>query len=126
MALLPRNALYLRSGINPYESINKMLMKNRIQFLLEYPLEIAHFEKNFAITKPLTSLELEDAASYIEGHFVCSRSRIGKKVIAQANAHLKMLYTNSHYLEAHLRYMPQSDRQGFIQHIQRITQINEH
>jgi|GEM_PF-1725269 len=118
---LEPSSKYIRSGRQPYRSIESMLVKRRINYLIEFPSEMTDFERKYNLDGQLRSIEIAGAEPYLVGHIACSKSEIGEQMIAAIDKGLIELYGSAEYLTAHLRHISPYDRSSFINFYRNLT-----
>jgi uncharacterized protein (TIGR02285 family) len=120
LSLLDKGSIYARSAEEPYRSLESMLIKNRINYLIEFPSEMSKFEAKYNVDGLLRSIEIEGDNRYLVGHIVCSKSIMGKQVISAVNKRLREIYNTKDHIKAHLRHIPPFVRSSFIDYYQEI------
>ena len=108
-----------------------MLLKNRIDYTIEYPVNVKRVLERTATDITLESLEIAGSPSYIVGYVACNKGPFGQKVIADINIALQKLYQSYSFYQAHIRYINEIDVSGFNRAYQTIFQVdipieNEH
>ncbi|WP_340680390.1 hypothetical protein [Paraglaciecola sp.] len=108
--LLPQNILY-REGAD-FDQIPIIFDRRRNDFLLGYPAQV--FEllgKNF----PIRSYKLAATAEYVVSHLMCTDTPETQALLQQVDNNLDTLYKNGQLLQAHLRWLPNSEQETFKQ-----------
>ena len=113
IAALDSHNLIIRKGGQRSTSLANMLIKNRIDFVLDYPISMKNALKNHPESVELTSLEVAGNQQYIVGYVACNKGDIGKKVIEDINAALRKLYHQYSFYQAHIRYLDKADIADF-------------
>ena len=117
---LDKKNLYSRGGSNRYESIGKMLLKGRIDYLVEFP-EAINTEMNLEQNKlDLKAVGIVNSPKYILGHVACSDTPTGHKIINRINKILAELYPKEAFYQAHTRYLNNTDIPVFNRYYQQV------
>lgn len=125
MALLDRSNLVERGGKNAETSASKMLLRKRVDYLVEFPV----FMKRIMDAEPgkptLSSWSIAGSTPYIVGHIACAKTDIGKAFIKQIDEALLHLYQTPAFYQAHTRYLDASDIAQFNQYFELVfkTQV---
>jgi uncharacterized protein (TIGR02285 family) len=106
---LDEHNLIIRSGGTRTKSLVKMLVKNRINYIIDYPTEIGRELKSYPDSIKMSSLEIAGMPEHIVGHVMCSKSEFGEKVITDINNVLVQLYKKNEFYKAHIDYIEQSN-----------------
>ncbi|KGJ89157.1 hypothetical protein [Colwellia psychrerythraea] len=123
IAALEKHNLVVRSGTESTTSLVKMLIKDRIDYTIEYPVNVHRVLKETAANISLESLEIVGSPSYIVGYVACSKSAVGKHVIKDINAALQKLYHSADFYQAHTRYLDKNDIANFNRAYQETFQV---
>jgi uncharacterized protein (TIGR02285 family) len=110
---LDEHNLVIRGGGRRSVSIAKMLFRDRINYVIDYPTSIKETLNAFPNDIKLASLEIAGMPDYITGHIACSNNEFGKKVIADINKVLSKLYKTTDFYQAHSNYIDQSNLAEF-------------
>lgn len=102
-----------RAGDGRYYALIQMLIKGRIDFLIDFPVEIKRELTGDTKEHNLSNVPIANIPEYIVGHIACSDSLIGHEVIKKVNNALTKLYRNNKFYQAHTRYILQSDLINF-------------
>jgi len=124
IASLDEHNLVIRSGGESTKSLVKMLSKDRIEYLIDYPEDINNAIKELPTPISLDSLAIADSPSYIVGYVACNKSPSGQKVINDINKALQQLYKSHQFYIAHTRYLDNSDIADFNQAYQEIFKVD--
>jgi len=111
-ALDSHNLVIIRGGGSPYSLVN-MLLKNRIDYLIDYPIRVNKAQKKLQTTITLDSLEITGSPKHIIGHIACNKGPTGQKTIDDINNALQALYHNYEFYLAHIRYLNKADIADF-------------
>jgi len=120
---LDEHNLVIRNGHESTLSLVKMLIKGRINYLIEYPLSVNEALATLNTSTKLDSLEIANSPDYIVGYVACSKGEIGEKIIKEINVALQQLYQSSDFYHAHIRYLDMRDIPDFNQAYQAIFQV---
>lgn len=115
IAALEKHSLVIRSGIESTTSLVKMLLKERIDYTIEYPVNVHRVMKQTKTNTVLESVKVTGSPSYIVGYVACSKGAIGEKTIKDINTALQKLYRSYDFYKAHTRYLDKSDIADFNQ-----------
>ena len=123
IASLDEHNLVIRSGGESTTSLVKMLLKNRIDYIIDYPISVNEALKNSVTTTTLDSLEIAGSPGYIIGYVACNKGPLGQKIIADINKSLQNLYLSYSFYQAHTRYLDNNDLVNFNQAYQAVFQV---
>lgn len=98
--------VYVRGGGKRLSSLNEMLMKKRLDFLLFYPNDINLLTSN---TIELESYSIAGSTPYMLGHFTCSKSEIGQQVINDINKILAKAYQSKNFYQVYQQWLLPAD-----------------
>ncbi len=124
IAALEKHNLVIRSGSDYSSPLVKMLLKDRIDFIIEYPDDVNEVLKETKTNMMLESLEIAGSPNYIVGYVACNKSPLGQKVIEDINKALQGLYRSYQFYQAHTRYLDKADLADFNQAYQTIFQVD--
>ena len=116
---IPKSNIILRGGNGRYEALVYMLLKNRIDFLIDFPTEhkrkvdIAVSITNTHSIVDIKSLAIANSPKLISGRIACTKSAFGKAFIAEVDKILLTLYQEPSFYQAHARYINKSDLPAF-------------
>lgn len=113
LAQVEPNNLVVRLGGGMYEGIYKMLINDRVDFILAYPTDMKRQALIHNTKVSLSSVSIANSKKYIKSHFACSKTQIGHEFISQVNSIMKELYKNPEYFNTHLRYINDNEHEGF-------------
>lgn len=108
----PRNVT-VHSGFGSLHSLLAMLLKKRVEYVIEFPVELSHSKLKNKTDKLLDSYEIAGSERYFVGHVACKNNKVMKQVIRQINEQLNYLYTTKQFYLAHVNYLHQSDIKQF-------------
>jgi len=115
IAALDDHNLVIRAGIESTTSLVKMLLKDRIDYTIEYPVNVHKVLKETNPDIALESIKIAGSPNYIVGHVACSKGAVGEQIIREINTALQSLYRNIDFYQAHIRYLDKSDIAEFNQ-----------
>jgi len=121
---LEQHNLVIRGGGESTTSLVKMLSKNRIDFIIDYPLSVNQALKKIPTSLKLKSLEIAGSPDYIVGYVACSKGEAGQKIIDDINHALLTLYQSHHFYQAHTRYLDKAGLTDFNHAYQEIFQTD--
>jgi uncharacterized protein (TIGR02285 family) len=121
---LDAHNLVVRSGGEYTTSLVNMLLKNRIDYIIEYPIAVTEALNNLQRNTKLSSLEIAGSPSYIVGYIACNKGAAGERIIKNLNIALQQLYRSPAFYQAHIRYLDKKDIPGFNQAYQEVFQVN--
>ena len=97
--------IYVRTGEDVLSGLFSMLMKNRIDYMLGYPLD-AEFElQKLNIREEYLALRIEEALNYDLSYIACTRSKEGKVIIDKINKILEDDRSKPAYREIYERWI---------------------
>jgi len=106
------NLVMRRAGGTAY-SLVSMLLKDRIDYLIDYPIAVNKALKKLQTTITLDSLAIAGSPEHIIGHIACNKDPTGKKTIDDINKALQELYHDYEFYLAHIRYLNKTDIANF-------------
>ncbi len=107
--------LVIRNSDESTTSLIKMLLKNRIDYIIDYPTAVHAVLDKLSIKASLNSLKIANSPGYILGYVACHKGEAGQKVIKNVNKALQKLYRNVNFYQAHTRYLESTDIAEFNQ-----------
>ena len=110
--LSPRNLLLLSGSGNAY-AINYMLFKKRVDYVIEFPIEINGAINSYSQKVDIHSLPIANSPKLIAGRIACTDTEVGRKFIAEVNKVLINLYQTPEFYQAHARYINENDLPDF-------------
>lgn len=111
--LLAKENVLLRSGQQSVISIIKMLARRRIDFTIEFPVELKAFADVAAKGGPMRSLEIAGSPSHYIGYVACKDNLWSRQFMRDVNANLTRLYRTDAFYQAHIRYFDEADKPQF-------------
>ncbi len=121
---LEKHNLVIRRGVESTTSLVKMLLKDRIDYTIEYPVNVNKVLKRTTTDITLESLAIAGSPSYIVGYVACHKGPVGQKVIADINIALQRLYQSYSFYQAHIRYIDKVDVSDFNRAYQTIFHVD--
>jgi len=113
LAVIDADNLYIRSGSNQYRAIVEMLLKKRIDYIIDYPVEVNSMLKSMKSSIKLRSVGIAGSDKYILGRLACGKTKSSQKLISEINISLLELYKSNHLYDAHARYIDKTDMAQF-------------
>jgi len=105
--------VFIRSGSRRIVRLAKMLLKNRVDYIIYYPQEIN--EVNHDNIK-LESYTIANSPLYFLGHVACAKTQAGKEIISHIDQFLKEAYQTKEFYNAHERWLIPGDISKLRQH----------
>jgi uncharacterized protein (TIGR02285 family) len=124
ISTLDKHNLVIRSGNDSTTALVKMLLKDRIDYIIDYPISVNKVLNKHPATIKLDSLGVVDSSAYIVGYVACNKSPSGQKIIDDINKALQQQYINYEFYQAHTRYLDKSDIADFNQAYQTIFKVD--
>jgi uncharacterized protein (TIGR02285 family) len=103
---LEHKNLFVRSGGGRVLSLANMLLKNRIDYIIYYPQDLASINQDRVV---LESYTIADSPPYFLGHVACSKTETGKKIIAHVDDILQQAYLSNEFYYAHEKWLITGD-----------------
>ncbi|PCI62348.1 MAG: hypothetical protein COB35_03910 [Gammaproteobacteria bacterium] len=116
ISILPTKNIYARLGSSPAKAIAQMLLRKRVDYLLEFPVT---FKTEMSLNRQgvnFKSIGVVNSPHYILGHVACSDTVAGHKIIKRVNEILQSLYSNREFYLSHTRYLDKNDVPVFNQY----------
>ncbi|KZN36667.1 hypothetical protein [Pseudoalteromonas luteoviolacea] len=110
-----RHNLVVRGGSDHYETVHRMFILGRVDFLLSYPAEFHRYSNNEEL--PVKSYHIAGAPKVVIGHIMCNNNVQSKKFIARVNEVLMNLYLGQEFVEAHTDFLPASEHNALAAYI---------
>ncbi|KZN38504.1 hypothetical protein N480_12690 [Pseudoalteromonas luteoviolacea S2607] len=110
-----RQNLVIRGGSDHYETVHRMFILGRVDFLLSYPAEFHRYSNNEEL--PVQSYHIANAPKVVIGHIMCNKNALSEKFIAQVNSVLIELYLSQEFIEAHTDYLPATEHSALEEYI---------
>ena len=111
-SLDPRNVI-AHSGLGSLHSLLAMLLRKRVDYVIEFPVELSNSKLKSKTDKLLNSYEIAGSEHYFVGHVACKNNAAMKQVIVQINKQLNQLYKTKQFYSAHVNYLHKSDIKQF-------------
>jgi len=120
IANLANKNVFKRSGDGRYSAVGNMLLRHRIDYIIDFPVVI-NKELNLK-NNPLAlkSIAIANSPNYSLGHIACNKSPTGQKIIGKVNKILTSLYKNKPFYHAHARYIGGADLDAFNRYYQQV------
>lgn len=123
ISTLEKHNLAIRSGSESTSALVKMLLKGRIDYIIDYPVSVNKVLSKYPEAPKLDSLEIVDSPDYIVGYVACNKGPAGQKIIDDINRALLQQYKRYEFYRAHTRYLDKSDIADFDQAYQAIFKV---
>jgi uncharacterized protein (TIGR02285 family) len=120
---LEKHNLVTRSGDESTKSLVKMLLRARIDYVIDYPLDINETLNTLSSDITLASLPIANAPNYIVGYVACHKGSLGQKIIDDINRELQKLYLSYPFYQAHIRYLDKTDLVDFNRTYQEVFNV---
>jgi len=124
IASLDGHNLVVRTGGGSTTSLVQMLLKNRIDYILDYPFSVNSALNYLSSPRVLESLEIAGSPGYIIGYVACNNGEKGQQIIKEINIALQDLYNSYAFYQAHIRYLDKRDIANFNRVYQEIFQVD--
>ena len=118
-ALDPRNVI-VHSGLGSLHSLLAMLLKKRVEYVLEFPVELSNSKLKSKMDVLLNSYEIAGSERYFVGHVTCKDNEKMRQVMAQINEQLNKMYTTDEFYLAHVNYLRKSDIEQFDKYFKQV------
>ncbi len=122
-ALEPHN-LVVRTGGGSTRALVEMLLKDRIDYIVDYPYSVNEALNFHSKKGALESIEIEGSPGYVLGYVVCNRSVEGQAIINDINRALVKIYQSYEFYQAHSRYLESSDILHFNETYQEVFNVD--
>lgn len=106
---IDRKNLIFRGGEDHYETVYRMFISKRVDFLLNYPAEFHRFSNH--VNLPVRSYHIAGSPKIIVGHFMCNKTEVSRQFIAKVNQIMLSVYDKPPFLNAHFDYLPEKEHQ---------------
>jgi len=116
---ISKKNIMVRAGNGRYEALSQMLIKNRIDYMIDFPTEhkrkmdLAASKYSSATLPEIKSVAIANSPPFIFGRIACTNTAIGRKFIAEVDKILLTLYQDASFYQAHARYINESDLPAF-------------
>lgn len=111
---LPDRNVWSRFGENNYEATKLMLFKDRIDYIIDFPTEIAMNMDRYEPTVELASSAISGSPDYIVGRIACNKTAIGQQFISDVDANLRKIYQSTEFVSAHLNHINKAEHAKFL------------
>ena len=118
-ALDPRNVI-VHSGLGSLHSLLAMLLKKRVEYVIEFPVELSNSKLKSKTDVLLNSYEIAGSERYFVGHVTCKDNEKMKQVVAQINEQLNGMYNTDEFYLAHVNYLRKSDIAQFDKYFKQV------
>ncbi|AOT10706.1 hypothetical protein [Pseudoalteromonas luteoviolacea] len=106
--IAPKNLIF-RGGADHYETVYRMFISKRVDFLLNYPAEFHRYSNNVNLS--VRSYRIAGSPKIIVGHFMCNKTEVSREFISKVNQVLLNIYDKPSFLNAHFNYLPKKEHQ---------------
>ena len=98
--------IYLREGKELYEGLLKMLMSDRLDYIIGYPVETVYVGKMLGIEDKVMNIPLkEHLNAYSFACIACSKTEWGRQIIEKINIILRKQRPTKHYRSIEERWL---------------------
>lgn len=101
-----------------------MLIKDRIDYLIDYPEDVSRALNQHSTAIVLDSLAIAGSPDYIVGYVACNKGEEGQRIIQDINKALEKLYHSYEFYLAHTRYLDKTDIANFNLAYQAIFKVD--
>jgi len=119
---IPAKNKYQRTGSDGQNIMIYMLLKGRVDMILEYPEVISYKADQIKNDLKLRSIDLMNSAPLIFGRMACSQSSKARVLIEKVNLELEKLYTSEEFKQAHLVLIKGEQQSLFLELLERFLQ----
>lgn len=105
--------IYKRGGEDIYNSLFKMMLSDRIDYLIGYPLEAGFAMKKFGGSGEVINIPLEESDPFIMFYAVCPKTAWGEKLLQQINQILKEHRPTDRYRGFFERWLDENSLERF-------------
>ena len=120
IANLSQQHLFTRLAQDGVFSLKKMLLMGRIDFLLEFPVNMEQASLIEKERQALRFVSVSGAPEYVLGRVSCSKSKEGREMLALINQALSLLYPTQAFYQAHVRHLGADYLPLFNRHFKRV------
>ncbi|WP_218312631.1 hypothetical protein [Alteromonas antoniana] len=92
-----------------FERFMQLFFKHKVGFALIFP-STHDRAMQYVSPVPFREYQVEGIEDFTSGHVLCADTQRGREAIAAINDAIVSLYASPAYLQAHLRYLPESSR----------------
>ncbi len=116
---IDRNSVLMRPGKDPSVLI-KMLARRRVDFLIEYPIDMNKEMRKTKQPFELSSVEVFGAPGFLAGRIACTKTDSSRRFIKLVNTALRQLYQSDEFYKAHTRYLDTADLPLFDRYFRQV------
>jgi uncharacterized protein (TIGR02285 family) len=120
---LEKHNLVVRTGGGSTKSLVEMLLKGRIDYIIDYPYSVNAALNLFSKSGALESLKISGSPDYISGYVACHKGKKGQEIINNINTALQHLYKSPEFYQAHIRYLDKVNIEDFNRAYQEVFQV---
>lgn len=99
-----QHKIWSRISSDMFIGLLKMLLKNRLQAIVEYPSVVSRYDKPVFQNTELSSYPVKEASPVGVGYIMCSKTEMGKLLISQFNRAIEQAYWQPEYFQVHLEW----------------------
>ncbi|MCJ8321822.1 MAG: transporter substrate-binding domain-containing protein [Colwellia sp.] len=116
---IPKANINLRAGGGRYEALMQMLIKKRIDYIIDFPTEVkeqvdlAVLNDEMLSSPDINSIAIANSPEFIFGRIACTKTAVGEAFIVRINEILRTLYNDPAFYQAHERYINKNDLPAF-------------
>ena len=110
----------IRGGLYEFTKIPQMLVRNRVDFALIYPVLYQGIMNKDFFEEKTASVAIEGVLPYSKGFIVCTKTDLGNRVISKINEIAKSLHSDEKFYQAHINYISGMDVKNFKKHFDSI------
>ena len=113
--------IYLREGKELYEGLLKMLMTDRLDYIIGYPVETVYVGKMLGIENKVINIPLKEYLNaYSFGCIACSKTEWGRQIIEKINTILRKQRPTKHYRSIQERWLDKNILESYRKAYDRI------
>ncbi|PKG85381.1 hypothetical protein CXF85_07280 [Colwellia sp. 75C3] len=120
---LEKHNLVIRRGDEATKSLVRMLLKDRIDYMIDYPFDMSETLSNLSSEIEIGSLPITSSSDYIVGYVACHKGSLGQRIIEDINTELQKLYRSYPFYHAHIRYLDKTDLVDFNRAYQEVFNV---
>lgn len=109
-------SIYTKHGPEDEGQMHSMLMKGRVDIVVEYPAVMAFFNEqaNISDQEQPVALSMEGFPPLASGRIACRNTPLGRRFVERVNQSLKVIKSTDAYMDWHLDYVPKSLQHDFL------------
>jgi len=111
----PLENMFMRADSNGENLMIAMLLKGRIDMLVEYPYVFDYKSKKISPELKIQHSSISDIEPFMFAHLACSKSDESHQLIREVNTVLTALYHKKQYKDSHLKWIEKSNHPVFIE-----------